>query len=297
MRKTTNISPVRTLMKLTLFSFLLIFPASISAQQTSLSILTQKASELGIDESHITRLQERAKANGISGDQLAEILEPAVTLAEGDLPFDMILEKTSEGLAKKVPSHVLLNVLQGLQEATQQSVNIVDPWMQKSGVQNMLERTESEESVQQFRNNLLKSTGRALNQGLTEQSVTDFMNELNNDEILSKINANEIVTSLTILPDLPTSSDNPELSGKLIIQSIKGGFKSADLQKLPSAMQMAQSRGQLPVGNIVNGIFQQLEIGAPATNILQGLFDGKIGGPPAGVPGRPGNPIDGSGNG
>ncbi|HET8864207.1 MAG TPA: hypothetical protein VFM80_00830 [Gracilimonas sp.] len=284
-------------MKLTLFSFLLIFPASISAQQTSLSILTQKASELGIDESHITRLQERAKANGISGDQLAEILEPAVTLAEGDLPFDMILEKTSEGLAKKVPSHVLLNVLQGLQEATQQSVNIVDPWMQKSGVQNMLERTESEESVQQFRNNLLKSTGRALNQGLTEQSVTDFMNELNNDEILSKINANEIVTSLTILPDLPTSSDNPELSGKLIIQSIKGGFKSADLQKLPSAMQMAQSRGQLPVGNIVNGIFQQLEIGAPATNILQGLFDGKIGGPPAGVPGRPGNPIDGSGNG
>lgn len=296
MKNTTNISPLRALIKLTLFSFLLIFPASISAQQTSLSILTQKASELGIDESYITRLQERAKASGISEDQLAEILEPAVTLAEGNLPFDMILEKTSEGLAKKVPSHVLLNVLQGLQEATQQSVNIVDPWMQKPGVQNMLERTESEESVQQFRNNLLKSTGRALNRGLSEQSVTDFMNELNNDELLSKVNANEIVTSLTILPDLPTSSDNPELSGKLIIQSLKGGFKSADLQKLPSAMQMAQSRGQLPAGNIVNGIFQQLEIGAPATNILQGLFDGKIGGPPAGVPGRPGNPIDG-GNG
>ncbi|MBD3615638.1 MAG: hypothetical protein HUJ22_03620 [Gracilimonas sp.] len=276
-------------------SLLLMLPASIFAQQTSLSILTQKATELGIDESYITRLQERAQVNGISEDQLAEILEPAVTLAEGNLPFDMILEKTSEGLAKRVPNHVLVNVLRGLQEATQHSVQIVDPWMQGQAVQNMLKRTGgSQESAQQFRKDMLKNTGRALNQGLSEQAVTDFMNELNNDEVLSKVDANEIVTSLTILPDLPTSSDNPELSGKLIIRSLKGGFKSADLQKLPSAMQMAQSRGQLPAGNIVNGILQQLEIGAPATNILQGLFDGKIGSPPAGVPGRPGNPIDGN---
>lgn len=295
MKKTTNISPVKKLIKFTLLSLLLMLPASISAQQTSLSILTQKAAELGIDESYITRLQERAQVNGISEDQLAEILEPAVTLAESNLPFDMILEKTSEGLAKRVPNHVLVNVLRGLQEATQQSVQIVDPWMQEQAVQNMLERTGSQESAQQFRNDMLKNTGRALNQGLSEQTVTDFMNELNNDEVLSKVDVNEIVTSLTILPDLPTSSDNPELSGKLIIRSLKGGFKSADLQKLPSAMQMAQSRGQLPAGNIVNGILQQLEIGAPATNILQGLFDGKIGGPPTGVPGRPGNPTDGNG--
>ncbi|MEX0843637.1 MAG: hypothetical protein WD022_00070 [Balneolaceae bacterium] len=297
MKKSTNI--IKAIISTTLLSLILLLPAFVSAQETAFSILTQKAANLGIDESHITRLQERAQANGINEEQLAEILAPAVALAEDNLPFDMVLEKTSEGLAKRVPDHVLLNVLRGLQEATQRSVDIVDPWLQAPGVQNMLERTNSGESAQQFRNNMLKSTGRALNQGLSEETVTKFMDELNNDEIMSRVSGRDIITSLTILPDLPTSADNPELSSQLIIRSLKGGFGSSDLQKLPSAMQMAQSRGQLPAGNIVNGIFQHLQAGSPAAEILQGLFDGKIGGgPPAGVPGKPENPGRGNnGNG
>ncbi|MEX0719253.1 MAG: hypothetical protein WD059_01210 [Balneolaceae bacterium] len=287
---------VSVFVKLALLCLLGLFPASSYAQQTSFSILSEKAEELGIEESLITRLQERANMNGISEGKLADILEPAVALAEDNLPFDKLLEKTFEGLAKNIPDQVLINVLQRLQKATQQSVGIVDPWLQERSVQRMLERTESEGSSQQFRNNMLNSAGRALSQGIPEESVANFMNELKSDEILSQVNTSEMVTSLNILADLPTSNGNLDISQKLIIRALKGGFGSSDLQKLPSAMQMAQNKGQLPSNSIANGIFEQIQAGSPAAEILQSLFDGKIGGgPPAGVPGRPEN-LPGRGN-
>ncbi|MFP8488401.1 hypothetical protein ACKGJO_04815 [Gracilimonas sp. Q87] len=280
--------------KLALFSLILSFPLSLFAQENSISILHQKSADLGIDASHISKLQERAHENGINNDQLAQILEPAVTLAQDNLPFDMILQKTSEGLAKGVPVNVLSNVLKGLQTSTQNAAPIIDRWMQKPAVKNLAGESGSE-SAQTFRNDLLKSSARALNQGFSKNVLSGFLNELGNQDLLSNISRNEVVTSITILPDLPTSAENQKLSGELIIRSLKGRFDSADLQKLPSAMRIAQSRGQIPAGSVVNGILERIKTGAPASEILQGLFDGKIlAGPPSGLPGRPVNA--GSGN-
>lgn len=280
---------LKSMVKLALLSMMLLLPFSLFAQQDSFSILNQKAAEFGIDASYISKLQERAEANGISNDQLSQILEPAVVLAEENLPFDMILQKTSEGIAKGVPINVLSNVLQDLQASTQNAAPIVDMWMQNPGVQK-LGSGSGPESAQSFRNDMLKSTSRALNQGFSENILTEFLNELDNQDLISNISKNEVVTSLAILPDLPTSAENQKLSSELVIRSLKGGFDSSDLQKLPSAMKVAQSRGQIPAGNIVNGILERIQAGSPASEILQGLFDGKIGGgPPSGLPGRPDN--------
>ncbi|MDZ7806999.1 MAG: hypothetical protein U5K71_07775 [Gracilimonas sp.] len=287
MKTLKYISKIMT--KLALLSILLSFPFSLLAQQNSISVLNQKANELGIDASHISKLQERAQENGISSDQLTQILEPAVDLAVEDLPFDMILQKTSEGLAKGVPINVLSNVLEGLKTSTQNAAPIVNMWMQKPGVQNMAGGSASE-SVQRFRNDVLKSTARALNQGFSENILSGFLNELDNQDLLSKISRSDVITSITILPDLPTSADNQDLSIELVIRSLKGGFDSSNLQNLPSAMEIARSRGQIPAGNVVNGILERIQAGSPASEILQGLFDGKIGsGPPSGLPGRPNN--------
>lgn len=276
--------------KLALLSMILLFPFTLFAQQDSFSILNQKAGEFGIDASYISNLQERATKNGISNDELSQILEPAVTLANENLPFDMILQKTSEGIAKGVPINVLSNVLEGLQVSTQNAAPIVDIWMQKPGVQNITTDSPGAGSTLAFRNDVLKSTAKALNQGFSENVLNGFLNKLDTQELLSNISRNEVVTSLTILPDLPSSAENQELSSELVIRSLKGGFDSSDLQKLPSAMKIAQSRGQIPAGDVVNGILERMQAGSPASEILQGLFDGKIGGgPPSGLPGRPDN--------
>lgn len=279
----------KKMVKLTLMSIIMLLPFSLFAQQNSLSILNQKATELGLDASYISKLQERAEANGISNDQLSQILEPAVALAEENLPFDMILQKTSEGIAKGVNISMLSNVLEGLQISTQNAAPIINNWMQKPGVQNMANGS-GPEAAQTFRNNMVKGTARALNQGFSENVLNGFLDELDNQDLLSNIGSNEVVTSLTILPDLPTSAEDQQLSSELVIRSLKGGFNSTDLQKLPSAMKIAQSRGQIPAGNVVNGVLDRIQSGSPASEILQGLFDGKIGGgPPSGLPGRPDN--------
>lgn len=274
---------------LALVSLIISLPFSLFAQQNSFSVLNQKAAELGLDVSYISKLQERAEANGISNDQLSQILEPAVALAEEDLPFDMILQKTSEGIAKGVPISMLSNVLEGLQVSTQNAAPMIDSWMQMPGVQNMANGS-GPEAAQAFRNNMVKGAARALNQGFSENVLNGFLDELDNQDLLSRIGSNEVVTSLTILPDLPMSAEDQQLSSELVIRSLKGGFDSMDLQKLPSAMKIAQSRGQIPAGNVVNGILDRIQSGSPASEILQGLFDGKIGsGPPSGLPGRPDN--------
>ncbi|MCH2449565.1 MAG: hypothetical protein MK198_05405 [Gracilimonas sp.] len=290
-----NIS--KKMVRLALVSIIMSLPFSLFAQQNSLSVLTQKATELGLDASYISKLQERAEANGISNDQLSEILKPAVALAEENLPFDMILQKTSEGMAKGVPIDVLLNVLEGLKVSTQNAAPIVNNWIQKPGVQNMANRS-GPESAQEFRNNMLKVTARALNQGFSENVLNGFLDELDNQDLLSNISRNEVVTSLTILPDLPTSAENQQLTTELVIRSLKGGFDSTDLQKLPSAMKIAQNKGQIPAGNVLNGILDRIQSGSPASEILQGLFNGKIGGgPPSGLPGRPDNTRGGNNGG
>jgi hypothetical protein len=50
-------------------------------------------------------------------------------------------------------------------------------------------------------------------------------------------------------------------------------------------MNMAQRRSQLPAQAVAQGLSRQLQGGLPASQILQNLFNGEIGGgPPGNVP-------------
>ncbi len=66
---------IKAIITAALLSSVFLFPASIYAQETSIAVLTQKAADLGIDESHINRIQERARVNGMTEEQLVRILE------------------------------------------------------------------------------------------------------------------------------------------------------------------------------------------------------------------------------
>ncbi len=51
------------------------------------------------------------------------------------------------------------------------------------------------------------------------------------------------------------------------------------------ALNMAQKRSQIPASNIIRGVGNQLQNGVPARDILNNLFDGKVGGgPPGNIP-------------
>lgn len=278
---------------LLLFGFL-ILPVLTNAQQNNLADLIDRAREAGISQEQITELQNRANQRGISGDELVNILVPATALAEQNLPYELIFEKAFEGLAKGVSVQRMQPVLELLAENSEISARIVDPWVERPQVEQMIDRSDGRSNRDAFRNQMLKASSHALSQGVNENELSDFLNSLTEDDSFGQTNASGVLASINIIADLP-EVDVPEQSrANIVLRALKAGFSGSDLQKLPGAMNMAQRRNQIPAAAVAKGISQQMNNGIPATQILQNLFNGNIGGgPPGNLPpglenGRPG---------
>lgn len=264
---------------------LLLAPIMLQAQTPSLEDLLVRAEANGIAQSQLQDLRQRAQSRGITDQQLAGFIEPAVALAENNLPSDMVLQKALEGLSKGVPAERMLPVLQNMRQATQQASPLVDSWLKRPSVRQMVDRPGSGMSEQQFRSEMIKAASRGLQNNIPVQEMESLLNEVGETDIASNIQASNAVAAVGIFSDLPTTADQPEVSRSFIVRSLKGGFKSAELQRLPAAMKVAQQRSQLPAASVVEGVSRQMKGGVPAQQILQNLFNGNIGGgPPGGTP-------------
>lgn len=263
-------------------SFLL--PATSNAQQPSVSELVQQARELGIDQASLAELQQRAKARGIGDRELISVINSALELAGQKLPSDHIIQKALEGMSKGVAGSQIAQVLTRMQEATEQSARIVGPWMDRPGVRAMIERTGPETS-QEVRSELIKSASRAIAQNTPARVVGDILSDLSEESVLARTHASNIATAIGILPELPTTATQPEVSRAFVVRALKGGFSGDDLQKLPAALNVAQMRSRLPAASVIQGVADQLQGNVPAAQILQNLLNGTTGGgPPGSVP-------------
>lgn len=257
-------------------------PALANAQQGEPTELIEKARELGVDQNALNDLQSRAELRGINNQDFITILNSVVTLAQQQLPSDHIVKKALEGMSKGVPGTRLVSVLGNLERATQESAEIVKPWVRSSGVRAMLDRTGDGQSEAQFEGELIKSASKAVSQNTPAAVIGEILSDINDASVLSEAHPSNIVTAVSVMPDLPTSATQPEVSRAFIVRALKGGFGAADFQKLPTALNIAQMRSQVPASSVLKGVSDQLQGGIPATQILQNLFDGNIGGGPSG---------------
>lgn len=269
------------------------------AQQTNVEQLIQAGIEDGMSKSALTELQARAQSRGMSPDELAGILQPAVELAGQNMPADHLVQKALEGMSKGVPGAKIIPVVDRLHRSTQQAARIVDPWVKNQSVQQMIERTENEPGRNQFRGRMIEASSRAISQNISPGSVRQILSEVSGPSISSKANASDVVAAINILPDL-AANQSPKAAQAFVVRALKGGFGSSELQQLPMAVNMAQKRSQIPAAGILEGISKQMQAGTPAAQVLQNLFKGNIGGGPPGnnIPGgKPDNPGQGQGNG
>jgi len=254
----------------------------VHGQDRSLSELVDAARNSGIEQSILDQLQSRAQERGISEQRLIDIIRPGVTLAEQNLPSDMLFQKALEGLAKGVPANRIIPVLNGIEQSTLSAARIVEPWMQKAEVQQMLANSGSAGDQDLFKAEMTKATSRALRQDIPSSTAQQVLDEIGRESILSQTSAPDIVAAMGILPDLPGEGQQMGSRATFIVNALKGGFGAGDLQKLPSAMNMAQQRSQLPAAAVIEGVGRQMKGGIPAKQILQNLFNGNIGGGPPG---------------
>ncbi|WP_445664066.1 hypothetical protein [Fodinibius sp. AD559] len=268
-------------------------PDTALGQTEALDKLAERANNAGIEQGVIEDLKARKEARGLSNQQLENMIEPAVQLAEDNLPANHVLQKVLEGLSKGVPDARIVPYINRMTSATREAAGVVDPWIAKPEVKQIM--GEQNGMGQTMRNRLVESSSRAIAQNVSPENISQLLSDIGEKSVLSKTNGPNIVSAMDVVSDLPMQ-DQPELTRSFIVRALKGGFEAREFQKLPMALNMAQKRSQIPASNIIQGVGNQLQKGVPARDIMKNLFDGNIGGgPPGNIPtGMDGNP--GKGN-
>jgi hypothetical protein len=270
---------------LSILAVLLLMFSFSALQAQSLSDLIEQARSAGIEESQISELQNRAAARGISDEQLMDIMRPAITMAEQNLPHSMIFDKAFEGISKRVTVQQMRPVLNSIAESSAMAAQFVDVWVDKPEVSQMLNRAGERVDRGTFRNEMIKASSKGLMQNFNRDVMEEMLESVSQSSAMERARPSGIVTAISILSDLPTAAQEPSETAQIVLRALEGGFDASDLQKLPGAMNMAQRRSQLPAQAVAEGLARQLQGGHPASQILQNLFNGEIGGgPPGNVP-------------
>ncbi len=258
----------------------------------------QETEVTGIDQERIEELQTRAMDRGYSEEQLAMILEPALQMAGQNLPAELLLQKAMEGVAKGIPARQMVPVLQNIQRGTEVMVPVINQWVERDEVSQMLERSEERFDRELLRQEMLKVSSKAISQQVGPELVQDILNTLTEQGVIQNSRPSSVIAAIGIMPDIPSIGEQPDIAKGVLVRAVQSGFSASEMQRLPGAMNMAQRRSQLPAAAVIEGVSQQMQGGVPAAEILQNLFNGNIGGgPPGNVPrGLENRPGRGQGN-
>lgn len=274
----------------------------VAAAQPAVSVdeLMQRGARAGVDAEVLRSVQQRAARQGLTAGQTAALLQPAVEMAEQDLPANPALRKALEGLAKNVPADRVAGVLVRMQEHTGQAARVVDPWLQRPEAGRMLGTDRGGPGAARARNVLVENLGQALMQNVPEATARTLLDQLPAHVQRERVPASELGAALGILGDLPTARTEPEATARLVSGALNAGFSQSELRQLPAAVRSVQQDGQVPAETVVREVAARMQDGVPAAEVLSSLFQGGFpgGGPPPGVgPDRNGPPTDRPGQG
>jgi len=302
MKYSLNISKqLRSVALLIALSLFISIDGTFAQKTPPIDQLIDRAGKTGLGQQTVQQLVDRSRKQKIPDDQMAAMIQPAVELAETDLPGQMIVQKAMEGLAKGVPAGRIIPVLQRMQQSVHHASDLVTPWMNRQEVQSQLQMADHNNHP--FKNEMVEAVAKDLMQNVGSQNIHDFLTQMADNAGQIQLDRERAVMGVRVLSDMVTTDKNPGMSTKLLIRAMKAGFSPADLQQLPSAMKAALKQSRLPAEAVANGISRQLNKGVPASGVLHNLMNGNVqGGPPGGTPpGMHNNPGKGnrgnSGNG
>ncbi len=246
----------------------------------------KRAIDAGMDADQIERLISRAQGRNMTPEELHQILMSAISLAEMDLPYNMVMQKAAEGLAKQVSAPGILTVLDNMQSSMVHSADIVDPWIGRPEVQGLIEAKKgvrtTVEAARLYRGMLLESVSYSLQNNADDSLLREFLDEVASIKNMEKGDLASIAAGLQALSEMPMTRDNPGLNARLLIGAMNAGFTASEIRELPHAMRSASFHSRLPMEKIAGSLELQLHENIPAVQIMDNLFQGIIGGGPPG---------------
>ena len=277
---------VLALLLVAVLSASLFNPALAQHEVADYRALQEQATAVGIDAERLESLILRAQQRGVSPDQLQGMIGPAITLAENDLPYQSVLQKTLEGMAKRIPAGNIRMVTENIAGGITRSAGIIDPWMARNEVGSMVAAVrggrETGVMMREFRNTFVEHASYGFQQNMDEQTVREYLDQSLTPNVVERNAIASVAAGLRALPEMPTTQENPATSIRLLVRALDAGFTPGEIQQLPDAFRSAQFHSQLPADRVARGLDHQLRDNIPAAHILENLFQGNVGGGPPG---------------
>ncbi|HKI46634.1 MAG TPA: hypothetical protein VKA08_15000 [Balneolales bacterium] len=243
------------------------------------------AQKQGIPGQRLDNLVQRAREKNIPDEEITAMLQPAVEMASHNLPFDLVIRKSLEGIAKGVQPALIVKVEEKLQSNAVDADQLTDAWLRKPTIQNMVVRTGETQGGGTYRNKVLTTITRVLFQGTPRKELGQLLDDMAQNDVATLMNAKQAPTAIGIFPDMPTSNDHPEISRALIIEAIREHFTTDQIQQLPIAMASGIQLGRPAAEALSNIRSEKMDNGTYTAIVLQELFGGNFrGGPSNGIP-------------
>lgn len=258
-------------------------------QDSPVPSLIEQGGQAGADATLLRTVADRAQAANLSSQATADLLRPAVRLAEQDLPSTPLLNKALEGLAKRVPPARMTPVLQSLRDHTEWAGTLVTEWTAQESIRSMVTAAQDPPPRAEV-DALVIGAAEARQQGMSPSTIEGFLASIPDATQRRPIPLSEIATATSVLSDLPGRAISSRAGQQLLISALNAGYDSESLRQLPAAMKQAQRQSQRPFTAIAQSASQAIAQGTPAARVLQSLFRG-------GVPGAVGEGPPGAGNG
>lgn len=248
--------------------------------------VVERGTAAGLDVDLLRDVVRRAESNGAGAAEIADLLNPAVRLAESGLPAEPVLNKTLEGLAKRVPAPRVQSVVGQLATNIQDAGPLVDSWLERSDVRSSLRMPSSS-----GRDRLIVSAAHAAQRGVAASEVQKLLDEI--PALTRRREANraapstqDVAAAVRAMAEVPNAAQSPALARSLVASALSAGFSADEVGQLPAALRRAQDQTRQPLPALTRGVAQAIARGVPATDVLRGLYQGRVANVPAAANGR-----------
>ena len=262
----------------------LLLPLSAVGQDASVQELIEQGARAEANADRMRTVASRAEAAGLDAGQTAALLRPVVALAEKDLPAAPLLNKTLEGIAKRVPPNRMTPVLQDLQASTERAGGVVSAWLNRNDVEQFVGGVDGSPAA---RADLITKATEAQQQDVPLETVEQFLDGLPAAVEGQSVSVSQVATAVSVMPDLSGSTGAPQVTQQLLTAALNAGYDDESLRQLPAALEHARRQTQRPAGAVARGVAQAAAQGTPASRVLQRLFQGAM--PGGGTPAEVGN--------
>jgi len=246
-------------------------PVPVLAQpSTPVSEILRRGVDAGIDEGLMRSVAERARQTGTAPEATAEMLAPAVRLAEAGLPATPVLNKVLEGLAKRVPPARVQSVADRLAGHVQQVGPVVDTWLQREDV-----RAASAEVEGKGRADIIVSAANARQQGLALDDVQLLLAELPGRARGRRLGPSNVAAAVRATAEMPRDDADPSGVREIVLAAVEAGYTADEIGQLPVALRQAQARANRPLPALARDARRAISRGTPASEVIGQLSRGR----------------------